>query len=193
VFIETSNPRAQGDDAILQTRSSVQLGSSASLAFDYHMKGQNIATLKVLVDADVVFQKTGAQGSGWKKAQVSLGNYAGTSATLKFVGERGSSWMGDIAIDNVELKTGGGGGGPTNPPPTTMAPTMPPTTMAPTMPPTTMAPTMPPTTMAPPVTTMPPSTTAAPSSLEQKINDVLIKADAMLKLLNDLVNKSPLD
>jgi len=161
------------------------------------MKGQNIATLKVLVDADVVFQKTGEQGSGWTKAQVSLGNYAGKSATLKFVGVRGSSWMGDIAIDNVELKTGGGGGGgPTNPPPTTMAPTMPPTTMAPTMPPTTMAPTMPPTTMAPtmpPTTMAPPVTTMPPSSLEQKINDVLIKADAILKLLNDLVNKSPLD
>jgi len=201
VFIETSSPRTQGDDAILQTRSSVQLGSSASLAFDYHMKGQDIATLKVLVDADVVFVKTGEQGTGWKKAQVSLGSYAGRSATLKFVGERGSSWQGDIAIDNVDLKTGGGGG-PTNPPTTTMAPTtMPPptnpptTTMAP--PPTTVPPatTMPPpTTMAPPPTTVPPATTMPPpttmappgGSLEKKIADLQKKVDEILRIVRQL-------
>jgi hypothetical protein len=133
------------------------------------MKGPEIGTLRVLVDADVVFQKTGEQGSGWTKAQVSLGNYAGKSATLKFVGVRGSSWGGDIAIDNVDLQTGGVGGMPTNPPPTTMAPP-PPTTMAP-----------PPTTVPPPVTTASPSPT-----LEKQIADLAKKLDEILQIVRQL-------
>merc|ERR1740121_2611690 len=96
----------QGDKAILQTKDAIQLGSSASLTFDYHMKGSSIGTLKVFADADVVFDKTGQQGNGWSTASTPLGKYAGRSVTLKFVASRGSSWSGDIAIDNVYLNTG---------------------------------------------------------------------------------------
>merc|ERR1719436_527779 len=110
LFIETSHPRRSGDKAILQTKSAIKLETSAALKFDYHMKGRDIDTLKVFVGGDVVFEKKGQQGNNWKTETVSLNSYAGKSATLKFVASRGSSWAGDIAIDNVILNSGGGGG-----------------------------------------------------------------------------------
>jgi len=189
LFIETSSPRRKGDKAILQTKNNMKLGTSAALKFDYHMKGRNIDTLKVFVGGDVVFEKKGEQGNNWKTETVSLNAYAGKSATLKFVATRGSSWAGDIAIDNVVLNSGGGvgpGGGATTPEPEPE-----PTTKAP-------EPEPEPTTMAPPITTKAPEpepepTTAPPgggNSLSQKVDQLDKKADEILKLLKKLLGGS---
>merc|ERR1719506_1639017 len=132
----------------------------ASLSFDYHMKGGHINTLKVLANSDVVFEKTQAQGSSWKSANIALAQYTGKSVKFVIEANRGSSWQGDIAIDNVNLFVGTpGGGGP--PAATTGAP--PATTGAP-PPATTAAPPPAATTGAPPATTQwtPPATTGAP-------------------------------
>jgi hypothetical protein len=120
LFIETSWPRKTNDNAILFTAKPLKIGSGASLSFDYHMKGRNINTLQVKVKGslylaqgskangfDVVFKKTLAQGSDWKTADVDLAQYAGEDyVSIAFEASRGSSWSGDIAIDNVILSPG---------------------------------------------------------------------------------------
>jgi len=200
LFIETSGPRKKNDNAILQSKSPLQLGISPSLSFDYHMVGNSIGTLKVLVGADTVFEKTGQQQKQWHSATIPLNTYAGQAVTVKFVGLRGNSWQGDIAIDNVDLQAGNSGGStnpPTTPPPTTTteAPTtMPPTTVAPTVVPTNPPTTMAPTTMTPEPepepTTAPPGGGGGGGSLEKRVDDLLKKADSILKLLTDLANKA---
>jgi hypothetical protein len=205
MYIETSSPRANGDKAILRS-DPVIMGSSGELEFYYNMHGGQIGSLEVQVI------KAGATHSAWKKvgkmpnnawhhAKVSLGSHAG-NIEVQFVGVRGSSWQGDIAIDDVVLKSSTTGAPPATPAPTTVAPTTgaPPSTAAPpTAPPTTAAPTTgapattaAPTTVAPPATSAPPATgapptTGAPPSLDKKLDDMLKKVDEMIKLLNSLI------
>jgi len=190
MYIETSSPRANGDKAILRS-DPVIMGSTGELEFYYNMHGGQIGSLEVQVI------KAGTTHSAWKKvgkmpnnawhhAKVSLGPHAG-NIEVQFVGVRGSSWQGDIAIDDVVLKSSTTGAPPTTPaPPTTAAPTTgaPPTTAAPT----TAAPTTgaPPATSAPPATGAPP-TTGAPPSLDKKVDDMIKKMDEIIKLVNSLL------
>merc|ERR1719277_1263212 len=168
MYIETSSPRANGDKAILRS-DPVIMGSSGELEFYYNMHGGQIGSLEVQV-----IKKAGTTHSAWKKvgkmpnnawnhAKVSLGSDAG-NIVVQFVGVRGSSWQGDIAIDDVVLKSSTGA------PPTTPAP---PTTAAPT-------------TGAPPTTSAPP-TTGAPPSLDKMVDDMIKKVDEIIKLLNSLI------
>jgi len=161
------------------------MGSSGELEFYYNMHGGQIGSLEVQVI------KAGTTHSAWKKvgkmpndawhhAKVSLGPHAG-DIEVQFVGVRGSSWQGDIAIDDVVLKSSTTGAPPATPAPTTAAPTTgaPPTTAAPTT-------GAPPATSAPPATGAPP-TTGAPPSLDKKVDDMIKKVDEMIKLLNSLL------
>jgi hypothetical protein len=194
LFIETSYPRKMNDNAIVSTNKAFQIGSAAFLCFDYHMVGASMGTLKVSVSEgasfkDVVFEKKGAQGSNWNSENISLAQYTGKSLTFAFEGIRGSSWQGDIAIDNVMLFAGAPGGG--GPPSTTGAP--PSTTGAP--PSTTGAP--PGTTGAPPSTTgATPGTTGAPSppsgDLGKKVDALQRKVDEIIKLLKSWRGGGPI-
>jgi hypothetical protein len=200
IFIETSSPRRRrrrlrtGDKAKLQTKSAVKLGALSTLKFDYHMHGRSVGKLQVLVDSDVVFEKAGSQANGWHTETLKLDKYAGKSSTVAFVASRGTSWSGDIAIDNVHFDTGGGGsGGPTTLPPTTKKPEPEPepTTEAPTTKkpepepePTTEAPTTKKPEPEPEPTTAPPG---GGGSLEKKVDALEKKADEILKILKGLV------
>jgi len=192
LFIETSSPRQRGDKAELGTNKAIPLKAGAFLAFDYHMYGSSMGSLKVFADSDEVFSKSGNQGNTWVAANIPLDTYAGQSVTITFVGTRGSSWQGDAAIDDIVLFPGSGGASPTT---TTMAPTtMPPTTVAPTVAPTSPPTTMAPTTMTPEPEPEPEPTTAPPGggggSLEKRVDDLLKKIDSLLKLLTDYANKT---
>jgi len=192
LFIEASYPRKNKDNAILETNKKLQIGSAASLSFDYHMKGGHINTLKVLANSDVVFEKTQAQGSSWKSANIALAQYTGKSVKFVIEANRGSSWQGDIAIDNVNLFVGtpGGGGPPaatTGAPPATTQWTPPATTGAPGTtgaPPATTQWTPPATTGAPPVSS--PPATPPSGDLGKKVDALQKTADEILKLLKSL-------
>ena len=74
------------------------------LEFWYHMYGSSIGTLNVYTSRffyrRLSWTKKGNQGNKWHKAQVSLPPYFyGVSVTFEAV--RGSSFFGDIAIDDV--------------------------------------------------------------------------------------------
>jgi hypothetical protein len=102
MFIETSAPRSRGDTAILISPS-MALASDLELAFDYHMYGRTIDELRVLVNSNSEWKLSGDQGNAWKTAIIDLSAYTGNDVIIEFAGKRGTSYTGDIAIDNVRF------------------------------------------------------------------------------------------
>ena len=74
--------------------------ASPSLVFNYHMYGATINTLEVFANGVLAWSQTGAQGSAWNNGIVDLSAY-GSNVTITFRGTRGTSFNGDIAIDNI--------------------------------------------------------------------------------------------
>ncbi len=86
--------------------------SGANATFDYQMTGNAVGSVALEASNDngaswtSVWSAAGDQGAAWNTADVNLSAYAGGTLLLRFNGISGSSWQGDIAIDNFEL-TGG--------------------------------------------------------------------------------------
>lgn len=188
LFIETSWPRKAGDVATLVSNP-VTLSQGGSMSMQYNMNGGSIGELQVVMNyggkKTTLLKKTGKKGKQWILFHHDLGKYAGETVSFEISGKRGSSWQGDIAIDDVSINAGSAVGNPsptkgpsTSPPtaaptsPPTAAPTSPPTgapTAAPTAAPTsapTVAPTAAPTSWPTAAPTSPPTVapTAAPTS-----------------------------
>ena len=70
LFIETSSPRKQGDNAKLEL--SVPASGPRCLTFFYHMYGSSMGSLNVFDGNKNVFTKTGDQGNNWFKAEVTI-------------------------------------------------------------------------------------------------------------------------
>ena len=66
-----------------------------------------MGTLDVIVNGTNVWSISGDQGTGWHAAQVSLAAFSG-AVTIEFVGTRGSSFYGDMAIDDISIDNCGG-------------------------------------------------------------------------------------
>jgi hypothetical protein len=76
--------------------------ASPTLEFFNHMLGATMGTLDVLVNGTNVWSQSGDQGGQWNWAQVDLSAYAGsTNLTIEFVGNYGTGFTGDMAIDEV--------------------------------------------------------------------------------------------
>ncbi|KAL9985794.1 hypothetical protein ACROYT_G008239 [Oculina patagonica] len=108
MYIETSSPRVQGDNAKLM-KSGLSFNNKMRLSFSYHMYGNTMGTLNVYVGQKKIFTKSGNQGNQWNQASVDVTEPG--ASELIFEGIRGSSYTGDAAIDNVKLEEIGGGGG----------------------------------------------------------------------------------
>ncbi|MEO1054584.1 MAG: S8 family serine peptidase [Bacteroidota bacterium] len=97
--------------------------SQASLSFDYHMTGNAVGTFDVEASDDngatwtTVWTRSGDQGANWNAGDVNLNAYAGATLKLRLNAVSGSSWQGDIAVDNVVVSSGAAGD--------TQAPTIP--------------------------------------------------------------------
>ncbi|XP_078360515.1 MAM domain-containing glycosylphosphatidylinositol anchor protein 1-like [Oculina patagonica] len=103
MYIETSSPRKQGDNAKLNTPS-LQFSGKMCLKFYYHMYGASMGTLKVIINGNNVFTASGNKGNLWFKATVDV-TLSGMHA-VTFEGITGSSYQGDIAIDDFLLVSG---------------------------------------------------------------------------------------
>lgn len=112
VYIETSGSLCtNGKRAILESNC-IRLRKfdtdTCHLSFAYNMWGVNINTLQLQVSNDggfswsTLWQRTGNQGVGWKKAYIGLGAYP-ENAVLKFrfTASGGSGSLGDIALDQI--------------------------------------------------------------------------------------------
>ena len=70
MYVEASR-RRKGDNAKLELRSGLPTGKTC-LSFFYNMHGGHnyMGTLRVLINGETVFQKSGNQGNTWHKAEV---------------------------------------------------------------------------------------------------------------------------
>ncbi|MFD0863058.1 GEVED domain-containing protein [Sungkyunkwania multivorans] len=86
--------------------------SSATFSFQYHMLGNAVGSLTVQASDDngatwtSIFSRSGSQGSSWRTANLNIASYTGGSVQFRFNVVTGTSWQGDIAIDNVRVTTG---------------------------------------------------------------------------------------
>ena len=71
MYIETSSPRQQGDNAKLELYLPGN-GELGCLTFYYHMYGADIGTLNVFSGKMTVFNKSGDQGDMWRKAETTV-------------------------------------------------------------------------------------------------------------------------
>ncbi|XP_019623419.1 PREDICTED: dorsal-ventral patterning tolloid-like protein 1 [Branchiostoma belcheri] len=110
MFIEASGSVSLGDAARLRTPTLSANTVGYCLFFQYHMYGVDINTLNVYVtDGNSVlgtpeFSVSGDQGNMWLPGQLTIPGDA--DFQLVFEGTRGSSWRGDIAIDDVVVFEG---------------------------------------------------------------------------------------
>jgi len=117
LFTESSSPRTQGDDAILEGPCiDLTAATRANLDLWYHMYGSGMGTLEVQVASSTggscaslggfagVFGVSGNQGDQWHEANVDLAPYTGGSVRIRIIGVRGSSYTSDLAIDDVSVE-----------------------------------------------------------------------------------------
>ncbi len=71
MYIETSSPRVQGDNAKL-VKSGLSFNNKMRLSFSYHMYGNTMGTLNVYVGQKKIFTKSGDQGNQWNQASVDV-------------------------------------------------------------------------------------------------------------------------
>ncbi len=86
--------------------------TQASFSFQYHMYGSNMGTLTLEASNDdgatwtSLWTESGNQGNSWNSETIDLSSYTGDSVQLRFNGITGSSWRGDMAIDDINLTSG---------------------------------------------------------------------------------------
>jgi len=106
LYIETSEPRVEGDSAILETPPLVLATDLTTMRFQYHMWAEYeriMGTLAVTVDGAEVWSKSDTQGNYWRVGLVDLSQYKGTNPRIAFKGTAGNDFMGDAAIDAIEF------------------------------------------------------------------------------------------
>jgi Zn-dependent metalloprotease len=110
VYAETSNPNNPSKTTILNSPCFNLSGVNAPEAtFQYQMTGTAVGNVKLEVRQDGAstwsqgWTKAGDQGAAWISETVNLAAYAGDTIQLRFVATSGTSWSGDIAIDDFGL------------------------------------------------------------------------------------------
>ncbi|MEP2024356.1 M4 family metallopeptidase, partial [Reichenbachiella sp.] len=89
--------------------------TAANFSFKYHMYGSNMGSLTLEATTDgnnwsSVWSQSGNKGNSWLTADVNMDSYAGQTVKLRFVGVTGSSYRGDMAVDDISFSTGTTGG-----------------------------------------------------------------------------------
>ncbi len=110
-YLETSGG-ALGDTSGLITPQISLVGlSNPELRYLYHMFGATMGSLQVYVndgsgwtlENTITGQQQTAETDCWLPAAVSLSSYVNDTVRIKFVGTRGSSFTGDVSIDEIEV------------------------------------------------------------------------------------------
>ncbi|XP_061531355.1 MAM domain-containing glycosylphosphatidylinositol anchor protein 2 isoform X2 [Phycodurus eques] len=117
VYIETSRPRMEGDQARLLSptfNAGSKSGATYCLAFYYHMYGKHIGALNAFLrqkgaaaseaSEASVWSLSGNQGDRWRRAAVDVHPSADFQVVLE--GVRGAGIEGDIAVDDVTIQEG---------------------------------------------------------------------------------------
>ena len=114
-YVESSSPNYSDKTTILNSPCFDLSGESqATFTFDYHLYGATTMgslTLEARAQGGSwtsVWSQTGNQGNAWAAASVDLSAYVGGIMELRYVGVTGTTWQGDMAIDDLSLSTSGG-------------------------------------------------------------------------------------
>nr|CAB3264078.1 mucin-5AC-like [Phallusia mammillata] len=110
-FIEASLPRVPDDEAILITPEQT-FGVDVTemcLKFWYHMYGSSIGSLKVAImvgnTSTISWFKSGNQGQMWIEGRLTI-THQNEPFRIVFIGVRGRSHQGDIALDDITIEDG---------------------------------------------------------------------------------------
>ncbi len=107
MYIETSYPQKLGKKARLISETIPKNPNGACVNFWYHKFGEDVGALNVLkrvngkLVAEPLWSLSGNQGNLWKQAQVSV--LSAEDFEVVFEGIVGSSFKGDIAIDDIYI------------------------------------------------------------------------------------------
>ncbi|WP_124979608.1 endonuclease [Nonlabens xiamenensis] len=111
IFMESSSPNYSAKRAILNSPC-LSPSSSTSFSFKYHMYGaSDMGSLSLQASTDgtswsSLWSKSGNQGNSWATATIDLGSFANQNLRLRFNGVTGTTWQGDMALDDFQI-TGG--------------------------------------------------------------------------------------
>lgn len=118
MYIEASSPNYPSKVANLESPCFDLSGlTNPEFSFQYHMLGSAVGTLNLQASTDgtswsTIWTRSADQGSSWNAATVDLSTYSSeTQLRLRFNGTTGTSWQGDICVDDISLDGGSGGGG----------------------------------------------------------------------------------
>lgn len=108
IYTEASSPNYPSKTAVI-TSIPYALGADPTFTFDYHMYGATMGQLTLSASTNggstwqTIWSKQGDQGNLWHTAQVDLSSYQNTSVKFRFTGVTGSSYTGDMSIDNIQI------------------------------------------------------------------------------------------
>lgn len=112
IYLESSSPNYPSKASVI-TSSCFDLSeaANATLTFQYHLFGaDDMGGLELQAEINgsdwtSLWSVSGNQGNAWQSASVDLTTYLGDTIKLRYVGTTGTTWQGDIAIDNISLFT----------------------------------------------------------------------------------------
>lgn len=107
-YLESST--CYGKLAVMET-GCINVDSPSEMTFYYNFNGINIDKLEVDINSSdpsgsgIAWSKGGNLGDVWNKATVDLTNYVGQAIKIQFKGYTGTSFRGDIAIDDINIES----------------------------------------------------------------------------------------
>ncbi|XP_071142466.1 thyroid hormone-induced protein B-like [Mytilus edulis] len=106
-YFETSNPLRSGAKSRLISKN-LDIDVNRCLTFTYHMYGEHMGTLNIYQMSDLKWTRSGNQNNSWKLDKIHLDEKLTDSkgySKITFEAIRGTSYLSDIAIDNVKILT----------------------------------------------------------------------------------------
>ena len=111
IYIESSSPNYSSKKAkLISPCFDLSSNSTPVLSFNSHMFGSSLmGSLKLQISINGgswtnIWTKSGNHGGNWVKETVDLSAYANMSSIkFRFVGTTGTTWQGDMAVDNFSL------------------------------------------------------------------------------------------
>ena len=113
LFVEASSTSITNEAYVYSPEYDLTSLTSPQIDFWYHMYGASMGELHLDIDAGsgwvndimpaLIGEQQSAQGDDWLQSVVSLNAYAGQTVKFRFRGKRGTSYQGDMAIDDVTV------------------------------------------------------------------------------------------
>jgi len=113
IYLEASSPNYPSKTAYLVSSVyNLQSYTTADISFRYHMYGATMGSLRLEsstnggVSWSTFWSISGDQGNSWKSITRSIDHLCGNNVLFRLVGTTGSSYTGDIALDELKVSTG---------------------------------------------------------------------------------------